>query len=151
MPRDAPFRPDPAAGQAAYRAACWAFAAVAADIGADDWSRPSACAGWSALDVVGHVVCVARWHHEWLDRAETGERSPSFPLSELADRNAAALTALEISAGPDRVTAFVELTAAYADRITAHWDLPYTYPPGTVSTGVHTVLARTPTDADLHL
>jgi uncharacterized protein (TIGR03083 family) len=141
MSRDAPFRLDPAAGLAAYRAACSGFAAVAADVGADDWSRPSACDGWSALDVVGHVVCVARWHHEWLDRAEAGNRSPPFPLSELAERNAAALSALEISAGPDRVTAFVELTVAYADRVAAHWDLPYTYPPGTVSAGVHAVLA----------
>jgi uncharacterized protein (TIGR03083 family) len=141
MPPDASLRPDPVAGLAAYRAACSAFASVAADVGADDWSRPSACDGWNALDVVGHVVCVARWHHEWLDRAETGDGSPPFPSSELAERNTAALTALEISAGPDRVTAFVELTAAYADRVAAHWDLPYTYPPGTVSAGVHAVLA----------
>ena len=31
------------------------FDAVASQLTADDWQRPSPCAGWSALDVLGHL------------------------------------------------------------------------------------------------
>ncbi len=141
MQRDDAVWPDPTVGLNAYRAAGSAFASLAAEVGAGDWSRPSACDGWSALDVVGHVVCVARWHHRWLDRAEAGDLSPPFPPSELAERNASALRLIEISTGPDRVAAFVELTSAYADRVAGQWDLPLALPAGTTSAGVHAVLA----------
>jgi len=138
---DASFCPDPVNGLAVYRTASSAFAAVAGAVGADDWARPSACLGWSALDVVGHVVCVVRWHHAWLERSEAEEGSPPFPVSELAERNAAALGALQIATGPERVATFVELTSAYAGRISGRWDIPYGYPPGTVPAGLHAVLA----------
>jgi uncharacterized protein (TIGR03086 family) len=31
------------------------FDAVASQLAADDWQRPSPCAGWTALDVLGHL------------------------------------------------------------------------------------------------
>lgn len=35
------------------------FDAVVADMDGHDWNGPSACAGWSALDVLGHVGQIA--------------------------------------------------------------------------------------------
>ena len=32
-----------------------AFTGVAEQLGPDDWDRPSPCAGWTALDVLGHL------------------------------------------------------------------------------------------------
>jgi uncharacterized protein (TIGR03086 family) len=37
------------------------FGAVAARLSEDDWERPTACAGWTARDVLGHLATTARY------------------------------------------------------------------------------------------
>ena len=106
----------------------------------DDWSAP-ACGVWNATEVAGHLVTVACWYHQWLDRAETGQASPPFPAKELADHTASALAGLEPASGPERVEAFTHDALAYAGRLPAGWDLPYGYPFGTVTAGLHAGVA----------
>ena len=124
----------------AYRRAADAIAAVTRGFGDDDWARPSACAGWTNLDVAGHVLAVVRWHHAWLDASIAGAADPPWPASELARRNAEELAVLEIENGSARVEAFSADATRYADRIEPIWDAPYVYPGGRVTVGVHAQL-----------
>ena len=98
-------------------------------------------ATWTASDLARHVLAVARWYHDWLDRAERGDAAPPFGVSELAARNAAALEELAGLDGAEAVARFVTTAHAYRDRLPAHWDLPYGYPRGTVTAGLHAAMA----------
>ena len=49
------------------------------------WNR-TVCGSWTAVEVAGHLVCVTRWYHEWLDRAEVGDSARPFAADELAAR-----------------------------------------------------------------
>jgi uncharacterized protein (TIGR03083 family) len=113
-----------------------AFAAAAGALGPDDWDRP-ACGAWAASDLARHVLAVAQWYNGWLDRAEHGDAAPPFGVSELALRNAAALDELSGLDGPPAVNRFVTVARLYRDRLPAQWDLPYGYPRGTVTAGLH--------------
>ena len=65
-----------------HRADAAAFAAVADSATAGDWDRPSPVAGWTARDVVAHLV---EWLPAFLERTDVG-----LPPVELADDPAAA-------------------------------------------------------------
>ena len=132
-----PFAPEV---DAAYAAGVDAVQEVTAGFGVTDWSRP-ACGTWTGTDLAGHLVTVVGWYHEWLDRAEAGDASPAFPASELDARTAAALTALPPASGPARVAEFARRATDYRARLREHWDLPYGYPRGTVTAGLHAALA----------
>ncbi len=54
-----------------------------------DWELPS-CGRRSGTQTARHLVAVARWCHDWLDRAVAGDASPPFAASEM-DRGIAAL------------------------------------------------------------
>lgn len=107
--------------------------------GREEWQKPSACEGWRAVDLAGHVLAVANWWHEWLDRAEAGDASPPFHWNDLPGKNAEALAALPPGSGPARVAEFAERALAYAERARPAWDLPFGCPPGTVSQAEMTV------------
>jgi hypothetical protein len=107
---------------------------------AASWAAP-VCGVWDATALTGHVLAVARWYHEWLDRAEAGECDPPFSAKELATRNQAALAGLEPEDGPGRLQAFEREATDYADRVGERWDLPYGFPMGTVTAGQHLGLA----------
>ena len=128
-------------GVAAYTNAVDALLAVGGQVGPDEWASPSACLGWDAAAVAGHVLCVVRWHHQWLDRAEAGDTSIPWPVEELEPRNRAALVDLEIDRGPDRLDAFRVAGHRYAERLPNSWGLPFSYPGGRLTVGVHAVLA----------
>jgi hypothetical protein len=134
-------RVDPVVGLAAYLEAAHALTNIGAAFEPTDWGRPSACPDWDASMLIGHVVCVVRWHHAWLDRAQNGEVSLPWPTAELPARNQAALDHLEIVGGASRLSSFHSATRRYADRVATHWDLPYAYPGGVVTAGVHALLA----------
>jgi hypothetical protein len=72
-----------------------------------------------------------------LDRAEAGDASRPFPSDEVAARNASDLSALHTSSGPERIADFVTSAHAYAERLRASWDLPFGFPYGTVTAGIH--------------
>jgi Mycothiol maleylpyruvate isomerase N-terminal domain len=115
-----------------------ALESAAARLDDDGWSRP-ACGDWTATELVRHVLCVSGWYHDWLDRAQRGDAAPPFGLGELAARNAEALELEEITAlaGPGAMERFVESARAYRERLVTSWDLPYGYPRGTVTAGLH--------------
>ena len=107
----------------------------------DDRWRAPACGEWNVEEVARHLFAVVTWYHRWLDRAEEGDASPPFPLEELEARNAAELEALADVPGPEAARRFVEEADLYADRLTDTFDLPYGYPFGTVTAGLHAGVA----------
>ena len=113
-----------------------ALVAAAGALGPDDWGRP-ACGAWAASDVARHVLAVAQWYEGWLERAEHGDAAPPFGVAELAARNAAALGELAGLDGPEAVSRFVTVARRYRGRLPERWDLPYGYPRGTVTAGLH--------------
>lgn len=66
-----------------YRAAAAALSAVADAIGVDDWDRPSPCDGWSAADLIIHLV---ETQQEFLARFVPGIGSDAAPAEDLAQR-----------------------------------------------------------------
>lgn len=107
---------------------------------AEQWARP-ACGKWTGTDLAGHLVTVVGWYHSWLDRALAGDASPAFPAAELDGRTASALAALPAGAGPDRIARFTAEADRYAVRVAEHWEVPYGYPRGTVTAGLHAGVA----------
>jgi uncharacterized protein (TIGR03083 family) len=106
----------------------------------EQWARP-ACGEWTGTDLAGHLVTVIGWYHSWLDCALAGDASAPFPIGDLDARTATALAALPAGSGPDRVATFVTEAERYATRVAGHWDVPYGYPRGTVTTGLHAGVA----------
>ncbi|MEP6623982.1 MAG: maleylpyruvate isomerase N-terminal domain-containing protein [Acidimicrobiia bacterium] len=110
-----------------------------------DWEsrhwHERACGSWSATDLAGHLVGVIGWYHHWLDAAERGSSDPPFPAADLAAQNAKSLRELEDGTGPERVERFVADARRYATRLPDRWDLPYGYPYGTVTAGLHAGVA----------
>jgi len=117
-------------GLPAQRDGIDAFAQIAGRFEDPDWHRPSACEGWSALELAGHVVTVADLWHHMVDRMESGETSPPFGWEDFPERNATALAALPATSGPERVTAFVHRAHEWVDRVAAlDPDQPLGVPP----------------------
>jgi hypothetical protein len=108
----------------------------------EQWQR-TVCGRWSATDLAGHLVYVVGWYHSWLDRAEAGDAEPPFPTTDLASRNAEALATLDAEDGDARIQRFGIEARRYAGRVDAAWDLPYGFPRGTVTTGLHFGIAAT--------
>jgi Mycothiol maleylpyruvate isomerase N-terminal domain len=101
----------------------------------------AACGAWTAADLARHVLAVAGWFHDWLDRAERGDAEPPFGAADLTSRNAEALAALTALEGPTALARFVERARTYRNRLPDRWDLPYGYPRGTVTAGLHAAVA----------
>ena len=110
------------------------------------WEAP-ACGGWTGTETARHLLAVARWYHDWLDRAIGGDPSSPFPPSELDERNDAALLEVAALSGTEAVAEFVETASSYLGRTAEHWDLPFGYPFGTVTVGLHCGVAA----AEWHL
>jgi len=75
----------------ALRADHEAFAALAATLTADEWAAPSACAGWTVSDVLGHMTQLFRQFVEPAalppgDPAGSGERTQDIWVAALRDQ-----------------------------------------------------------------
>jgi hypothetical protein len=133
--------PDPAAVLALYREGAGAFvrlAGQAASTGA--WDRP-ACGTWSAADLARHELDVIGWYHGWMDRALDGDATPAFDIEVIDDRTDAGVRALAGVGPEDAVARFATEAERYAERLEPNWDLPFGYPRGTVTAGLHAGLA----------
>ncbi len=75
------------------------------------WELP-ACGRWTGTQTARHLVAVARWYHEWLDRAIAGDASPPFTASEMDQRNDDALARIGGVSGPEAIAEFVETATA---------------------------------------
>lgn len=95
------------------------------------------CGAWSATILAHHLVGVVGWYNEWLDRALVGTATPPFPRADLDRRATDALVAHFGLAGPEAIALFAERAREYLSRTRASWDLPYGYPLGTITTGLH--------------
>jgi Mycothiol maleylpyruvate isomerase N-terminal domain len=131
---------EPTTVLACYRDGVEALAGLGERLEADAWAIP-VCGVWDGTELAGHVLVVAGWYHDWLDRAEAGASDRPFLARELAARNQAALTGLRPEGGPARLSAFRDAALGYADRVADRWDLRYGFPYGTVTAGQHAGLA----------
>lgn len=90
-----------------------------------DWSAPTSCRGWDAVDLAGHLFVVARYYNDLLDAAEAARPRTRLPSgSALASMNARELIALPPTPGPERIAAFLGLALHYGHRLAgADWHL----------------------------
>lgn len=95
-----------------------------------DWSVATPCADWKAIDLAGHLRCVAENFHEYLDDAPNsrlsrlfGQNAPAALLvRQMARQNAAELAVLPETDGREHIVAFAVSAEAYSDRLPDLWD-----------------------------
>lgn len=131
---------------ALHREALDAYARLGAELGPDPaskaWHRTTV-ADWSATEMMRHLLAVAEWYHEWLDRAEGGDADPPFPAAQLAGRNELEVLDRRDLAGPAALEQFLEQGNDYLRRLAAAasddaaWNRPYGFAYGTTTTGLH--------------
>lgn len=135
--------PSPDLVRSLFAEGAGAFVAFARRAGAAEaWDRP-ACGVWSVADVVRHELDVSGWYHAWLDRALAGDPTATFTVDQLDAEADAGVRRLAGTAPADAAEQFVREAARYLDRITSCWHLPYGYPRGTVTVGLHAGVAAT--------
>lgn len=130
----------------AYSDGVEAVRRITAGFTARDWATP-ACGSWSAADTMRHLVSVAEWYHDWLDRAIDGDSSRPFPGEQIDAYAAAALEEQQHVPADEAVAEFTQSATSYLVRAVDHRDLPYGFPFGTVSVGLHLGVAA----AEWHL
>lgn len=129
-----------------YRDGIASVERITSDLSERGWQVPT-CGRWNGTETARHLLAVARWYHDWLDRAIGGETSPPFPPAEMDRRNDEALAAIGDVSGVEAIAAFVESATVYLDRAADHWDRPFGFPYGTVTAGLHCGMAA----AEWHL
>ena len=95
-----------------------------------DWNAPTPCADWLAIDLAGHLRCVAENFLEYLQDAPDSRLAKLFArdapaavlIRQQARQNAAELAVLPPESGPDRIMAFTVSAGAYADLMPDMWD-----------------------------
>ena len=99
------------------------------------------CGSWSGTDTARHLASVADWYHDWLDRALAGERSAPFAAADIDSMTSASLERYRDLNGAQAVERFGAQASSYLDRVDEHWDLPFSYPFGDVTAGLHAGIA----------
>src|SRR5271154_5266534 len=110
---------------AAYRDGITVISELAAQFTDATWLLPTPCAEWRAVDLAGHLRCVADDYHEYLDDAPVSRLArlmatgaPADSLArKLARQNAAELAALPDGPGEEHIIAFAESARAYGGRL----------------------------------
>lgn len=123
--------PGPALG--AYHAGVTVVCQLAAQFTGEAWAAATTCPEWRAVDLAGHLRCVADDYHEYLDDAPVSRLArlmarrpgPESLARKLARQNAAELAALPDTTGPEHIAAFAASARSYAARALAVWDLPH--------------------------
>ncbi|HEY3682636.1 MAG TPA: maleylpyruvate isomerase N-terminal domain-containing protein [Streptosporangiaceae bacterium] len=98
-----------------------------------DWHAPTPCGDWRAVDLAGHLRCVADDLGENLDTAPYGRLATLMAADVdaeerdrmLARQNAAELVALGRVTGPVSVRAFAAAARAHARRLPELWGRTY--------------------------
>ena len=135
---------------AAYRDGITVICELAVQFSDAAWLAPTPCAEWRAVDLAGHLRCVADDYHEYLDDAPVSRLArlmatgaPADSLArKLARQNAAELAALPDGPGPEHISAFAESARAYGRRVYTAWERPHhSYRGTTVTVGAMAGLA----------
>jgi hypothetical protein len=98
-----------------------------------DWSLITPCPEWRAVDLAGHLRCVAENYLEYLQDAPDSRLAHLFAqdaasavlIRQQARQNAAELAVLPPEPGPERIMAFTVSAGAYADLLRDAWDRTY--------------------------
>lgn len=110
------------------------------------WGAP-ACGEWDAADTARHLLVVAEWYGQWLDRSLSGTSESPCGERELDRRNREAVGARAHLAPVVAIDQFAEVALAYLERAERHLDHRYAYPFGTVTVALHLGVAA----AEWHL
>lgn len=118
---------------AAYRDGVTVICELAVQFTDMAWLAATPCTEWRAVDLAGHLRCVADDYHEYLEDAPASRLArllatglPSASLArKLARQNAAELAALPDAPGPEHIAAFAESARSYGRRLPQSWDLPH--------------------------
>jgi hypothetical protein len=123
---------------AAYRDGITVICELAAQFTDVTWLSPTPCTEWRAVDLAGHLRCVADDYHEYLDDAPDSRLArlmatgapPDSLARKLARQNAAELAALPDVPGEDHIGAFAESARDYGRRLalltaTGTWEQPH--------------------------
>jgi Mycothiol maleylpyruvate isomerase N-terminal domain len=118
---------------AAYRDGVTVICELATQFTDATWLAPTPCAEWRAVDLAGHLRCVADDYTEYLDDAPASRLArlmatgvPADSLArKLARQNSAELAALPDAPGPEHVAAFAESARSYGRRLPMSWELPH--------------------------
>jgi hypothetical protein len=111
-----------------YRDGVAAIRSLAAEC--TDWNASTPCPEWQAIDLAGHLRCLAENYLEYLQDAPESRLSKLFAqdaasavlIRQQARQNAAEIAVLPPEPGPDRIMSFVVSAGAYADLIPDAWD-----------------------------
>jgi hypothetical protein len=126
-------QPDPEKLLAAFEDGVAAVCRITASLDRSGWAAPTPCPEWRALELAGHLRCVADDLHEYLDAAPvsryarlmaTGAHADSL-IRKLARQNAAELAALADALPAEHIEAFAASARRYATRLPSVWDLPH--------------------------
>jgi uncharacterized protein (TIGR03083 family) len=132
---------------AAFRDGVTVICELSAQFTDEMWLAPTPCTEWRAIDLAGHLRCVADDYHEYLDDAPVSRLARLLATGvhadklgrKLARQNAAELAALPDAPGPAQIAEFAESARLYAQRLPAVWDLPHHWYAGAdVSVGAMT-------------
>jgi len=115
---------------AAYRDGVTVICELAGQFTETTWLSPTPCSEWRAVDLAGHLRCVADDYHEYLDDAPASRLArlmatgaPADSLGrKLARQNAAELAALPDAPGPEHIAAFAESARSYGRRLSPYWE-----------------------------
>src|SRR6266581_756252 len=109
---------------AAYRDGIMVICELAAQLSDANWLAATPCADWRAVDLAGHLRCVADDYHEYLDDAPASRlaRLMSTNAPESLARKLARQNSAELAALPD-VTVGAMAGAACAEWHLHAWDL----------------------------
>jgi uncharacterized protein (TIGR03083 family) len=117
----------------AYHDGIRAVVEIAALFSEATWNTPTPCPEWRAVDLAGHLRCIADDYHEYLDDAPVSRLSrlmatgshPDTIARKLARQNAAELAALPDVPPQEHITAFAESALRYAARLSPLLRLPH--------------------------
>lgn len=108
----------------------------------DDWSAPTGCDRWRAVDLAGHLVLVVQMYDDLLTRA--GGSSAPVPMTTgpaLTDKNLRELRELPVSTGPQRIGAFLDTAGSYLRRAEGAADLRWRREDHVLTVGEHLAVA----------
>src|ERR1700691_5965762 len=126
-------RVPPAGILAAYRDGVTVICELTAQFTEETWLAATPCTEWRAVDLAGHLRCMADDYHEYLDDAPASRLArlmatgvPADSLArKLARQNSAELAALPDAPGPEHIAAFAESARSYWRRLAPSWHLPH--------------------------